>query len=431
MIYFLTVMHTAAAFFTVYNSCRLAELVTDRRGKRGYILPAVYIILSAAYIFIHIAAEKPWLDIFLLAAAYICLFLCVKRASDSGIFRTVYIVLMYLSADSLLLSLEECAVSIFREDYSSSYIKAVISLINGVLLFLAIHRIDREQNPFRRFDVIPRHIYILILLALFFSGGLIESLLTITNIRLRVTLSRAFTVISIVLLIFIIDSLVFYCISKVYLENVSSMLEKQVNVQVDYYKKADKLNNELRNFRHDYKNHLLCVQGLLDGGEYDEAKDYISSITLRQTASGREFSSGNTIVNAILADKAEAAESIGAELRFQGIVYEDIPAVDVCTIFANALDNALEACAKLTDGEPKIISVKCSYIKHIQFINITNPTAENVTIVNNSVQTSKEDKNSHGIGLYNIRRTVEKYDGEFDISCKDGLFMLDVGFKVD
>ena len=338
---------------------------------------------------------------------------------------------MYLSADSLLLSLEECAVSIFREDYSSPYIKSVISLINGVLLFLAIHRIDREQNPFRRFDVIPRHIYILILLALFFSGGLIESLLTITNIRVQVTLSRAFTVISIVLLIFIIDSLVFYCISKVYLENVSSMLEKQVNVQVDYYKKADKLNNELRNFRHDYKNHLLCVQGLLDGGEYDEAKDYISSITLRQTASGREFSSGNTIVNAILADKAEAAESIGAELRFQGIVYEDIPAVDVCTIFANALDNALEACEKLTGAEPKMISVKCSYVKHIQFINITNPTAENVTIVNNSVQTSKEDKKAHGIGLYNIRRTVEKYDGEFDISCKDGLFVLDVGIKVN
>ena len=193
MIYFLTVMHTAAAFFTVYNSCRFAELVTDRRGKRGYILPAVYIILSAAYIFIHTAAEKPWLDVFLLAATYICLFLCVKRASDSGIFRTAYVVLMYLSADSLLLSLEECAVSIFREDYSSPYIKSVISLINGVLLFLAIHRIDREQNPFHRFDVIPRHIYILILLALFFSGGLIESLLTITNIRVQVTLSRAFT----------------------------------------------------------------------------------------------------------------------------------------------------------------------------------------------------------------------------------------------
>lgn len=431
MIYFLTFMHAAAAFLTVHNSCRLAELVTDRRGKRGYILPAVYIILSAVYTFICNAMMKPLIDIFLLAATYICLFLCVKRASGSGVIRTVYIVLMYLSADSLLLSLAECAVSIFREDYSSKYIKSVISLINGVLLFLAIHKIDKGQNAFRRFDVIPKHIYVLILLALFFSGGLIESLLTITNIRVQVTLSRAFTVISIVLLIFIINSLVFYCISKVYLENVSSMLEKQVNIQVDYYKKADKLNNELRNFRHDYKNHLLCVQGLLDGGEYNEAKDYIRAITLRQTASGREFSSGNAIVNAILADKSEAAESIGAELRFQGIVYEDIPAVDVCTIFANALDNAIEACAKLTDGEPKIISVKCSYVKHIQFINISNPTAGNVTIVNNAVQTSKEDKNAHGIGLYNIRRTVEKYDGEFNISCKDGLFVLDVGIKVN
>ena len=84
MIYFLTFMHTASAFLTVHNSCRLAELVTDRRGKRGYILPAVYIILSAVYTFICNAMMKPLIDISLLAATYICLFLCVKKHRAAG-----------------------------------------------------------------------------------------------------------------------------------------------------------------------------------------------------------------------------------------------------------------------------------------------------------------------------------------------------------
>lgn len=105
--------------------------------------------------------------------------------------------------------------------------------------------------------------------------------------------------------------------------------------------------------------------------------------------------------------------------------------MDLCTILSNALDNAIEACEKISSDEQKIILVKCSYIKHIQFIWISNPVAEDVKIINNTVETSKADKNIHGIGLYNIRRTVAKYEGEFEISCKDKMFVMDIGFKVD
>lgn len=427
MIYISVILYAAVSFFTVYNSCRLAELVMNREKKKGYILPAVYIALSAVYMLIRLGANVPMLDMGLLMLGYIWLFICVKRSAEIGTFQTLYIVLMYLSVESLLQSLLRYIISLFYESYSGKLIGIVIALLIGLLFFFVINHLAKNKNSVWQFDIIPKYIYILILLAVFFSGGLIEIQLSLTNIQIQGILGRTFTAISIFLLIFIIISLIFNCISKAYLENISSMLENQVKAQVEHYKKADRLNTELRNFRHDYKNHLLCVQGLLDAGEYDEARDYIHSITLHKTASAKEFSSGNTIVNAILADKSEAAERIGAEIRFQGIVYEDIDAVDVCTIFANALDNAVEACEKITVG-PKIISIKCSYVKHIQFICITNPSAENVKIVNNSVETSKNDKNIHGIGLYNIRRTVAKYDGEFEISCKDGQFVMDIGF---
>lgn len=419
------------SFFNVYNLCELSGLVMNREVKREYALSAVYIVLSTVNMLFHFSIDQPIIDFCLMMFKYICLFACVKRASGIGLFHTVYIILIYLSAESLVQSLFKYMISLFYDGYTEQYIQIIVSLLDGLLFFFIIGQLHKRKETFWQFNIIPGYIYMLVLMAIFFCGGLIEIQLTLTNTQIQGMLSRSFTVISIFLLIFIIISLVFNCISKAYLENVSSVLEKQVNVQVDYYKKANKLNTELRNFRHDYKNHLLCVQGLLDGEEYDEAKEYIRSITLRKITSGREFSSGNTIVNAILADKSETAESIGADIRFQGIVYEDISAVDICTILANALDNAIEACEKIPDGEPKIISVKCSYVKHIQFICITNPTAENVRIINNAAQSSKNDKNIHGIGLYNIRRTVAKYDGEFEISCKDNQFVLDIGFKVD
>lgn len=176
---------------------------------------------------------------------------------------------------------------------------------------------------------------------------------------------------------------------------------------------------------------MICVQGLLDAHQYDEAREYVHGITLRKTILSKEFASGNSIADALLSDKAERAEEIGAELQFKGVIFEDIPSVDLCTILSNALDNAIEACEKISSNEPKIISVKCSYIKHIQFILISNPVAEDVKIINNAVETSKADKNIHGIGLYNIRRTVAKYEGEFEITCKDKMFVMDIGFKVD
>lgn len=431
MMYVRSLLYAVTAFFTVCNLIGLAGLVMNRERKNGSVLPVVYVVLSVVYGIVHLHSELPILDLALLMLSYIWLFVCVKKSADIGAFQALYIVLIYLSVESLIQSLFRYLVSLTAAEYTDRSIQIIISLVSGALLFFVIKWLGKKKSSVWQFNIIPRYIYILILLAVFFGGGLIEIQLSLTNIQLQGILSRSFTVISIFLLIFIIISLIFNCISKAYLENVSSMLEKQVTTQVDHYKKTDKLNTELRNFRHDYKNHLLCVQGLLDGEEYDEARDYIRSITLRQTASGNEFFSGNAIVNAILSDKSEAAESIGTKIQFSGIVYEDINAVDVCTIFANALDNAVEACGKIPDGESKIISVKCSYVKHIQFICIANPTAENVKIVNNAVETSKKDKNIHGIGLYNIRQTVAKYNGEFDISCKDGQFVMDIGFKVN
>ncbi|MBR3920781.1 MAG: GHKL domain-containing protein [Oscillospiraceae bacterium] len=261
---------------------------------------------------------------------------------------------------------------------------------------------------------------------------MIENQLLATNhTEFQTMFNKTVTIISIFLLIFIIGSLVFNCISRAYFENVSSILEKQVNEQVDYYKKIDKIDKELRNFRHDYKNHMICVQSLIEAKEYAEATEYLEGITLHKTILSRGFSSGNSIADVLLSDKSEWAEKVGAEIQFEGVIYENIPPADLCTILSNAIDNAIEACEKIQSNEQKIISVKCSYIKRIQFIDITNPVSEDVKITNNVVETSKSDKNIHGIGLYNIRRTVMKYDGEFDISCKDKTFAMSIAFKAD
>lgn len=347
--------------------------------------------------------------------------------------KSIYIFLLYSEIDSIIRSVLRYAIYSFFADNPPQFINIIISTVSSIFLFAIITYLVKKKSNSVIFATnhIPTHIYILILLALFFSGGLLENqIFTTENIVLQNNLTKTFTVICIFLLVLIIFLLVFNCISSLYFENQSSLLEKQVETQVNYYKKIDKLNDDVRQFRHDYRNHLLCIQGMLKAQEYDEAIAYAEKLTEHTAASSPKYFTGNSIADSILNDKLEYAQNIGAEIKCDGIIHEDIPAIDICIILANALDNALEACEKITDSSPKIISVKCDYFKCIQLICITNPISENVVIHNNNIETSKSDKNNHGIGLYNIRKTVAKYNGEFDITCDNNVFTLDIALKV-
>lgn len=428
-------LFTLTSVLMLYNINTVISIITNFKNKfKINLIFVVYIICSIVYTLVEYdVVSSSLIDLLVLITYYLIAIVYLIVVNKCSIRKMVYIFLLYLSVSSLLHSIFRFILGLFLENYLDQIIKAVIALIVNVLLMIMISCIRycvNNKMPFKT-DIINTNVYVLILLAIFFGGGLIENQLTLENVQFQSAVTKIFTVITIFVMIFIIGSLVFNCISRAYFENVSSILEKQVNEQVDYYKKIDKIDKELRDFRHDYKNHMICVQSLIEAKEYDEATEYLEGITLHKTILSRGFSSGNSIADVLLSDKSEWAEKVGAEIQFEGVIYENIPPADLCTILSNAIDNAIEACEKIQSNEQKIISVKCSYIKRIQFIDITNPVSEDVKITNNVVETSKVDKNIHGIGLYNIRRTVMKYDGEFDISCKDKIFAMSIAFKAD
>lgn len=428
-------LFTLTSVLMLYNINTVISIITNFKNKfKINLIFVVYIICSIVYTLVEYdVVSSSLIDLLVLITYYLIAIVYLIVVNKCSIRKMVYIFLLYLSVSSLLHSIFRFILGLFLENYLDQIIKAVIALIVNVLLMIMISCIRycvNNKMPFKT-DIINTNVYVLILLAIFFGGGLIENQLTLENVQFQSAVTKIFTVITIFVMIFIIGSLVFNCISRAYFENVSSILEKQVNEQVDYYKKIDKIDKDLRDFRHDYKNHMICVQSLIEAKEYAEATEYLEGITLHKTILSRGFSSGNSIADVLLSDKSEWAEKVGAEIQFEGVIYENIPPADLCTILSNAIDNAIEACEKIQSNEQKIISVKCSYIKRIQFIDITNPVSEDVKITNNVVETSKSDKNIHGIGLYNIRCTVMKYDGEFDISCKDKTFAMSIAFKAD
>ena len=133
-------------------------------------------------------------------------------------------------------------------------------------------------------------------------------------------------------------------------------------------------------------------------------------------------------VDALLNDKNEKAAQYQTQILFSGYAPTiGITNADLCTILANAVDNAIEACAKDGSGQPKEISIQSDFQQGYFFMKITNPVFERVEIHNgNQVRTTKANPSMHGFGVANIVRTAQKYDGDAALSADDACFTLEV-----
>lgn len=200
--------------------------------------------------------------------------------------------------------------------------------------------------------------------------------------------------------------------------------EKQLELELNHYSNMVEKNRDMRVFRHDFKNNLISVRALIGGGQYNEAEKHIDELYGRLDATKNAFSTGNHLADAILAEKNSAAVSQKTEIDFDGIIPSDgIDNIDLCTILANALDNALEASKPI---ENAIINVRAAVNSAVFMLTVSNPTLRPVEIKNNRVKTTKADGVNHGLGIGSIKNAAKKYNGEVNLKYKDGHFTVEV-----
>ena len=227
-------------------------------------------------------------------------------------------------------------------------------------------------------------------------------------------------------------SIIKISISEAEKKTTIDMLSKQMENEIKYYEKINTIYGEFRSFRHDFKNHIICLSSLIEANEKDKALEYIDEIEKLSSVEKKQFNTGNIIIDALMNDKNDRASTVNTKIVFSGIVpTTGISNVDLCIIMANAIDNAIEACGKDTSEKQKEINVKASFQQGYFFFTITNPIYESVEIKGNkTIATTKSDKEHHGFGVSNILRTVKKYDGEAELSSDDKQFTLDLNLAL-
>ena len=178
----------------------------------------------------------------------------------------------------------------------------------------------------------------------------------------------------------------------------------------------------LSGFRHDLKNHLANLHGLLDKGAYKEADDYLKSMEADVNPFEQRFYTGSALLDVILNDKYMEAEKIGVAFS-AGLDGDNIPEqalYDLGVLLTNLIDNALQAASEKRTDHPNVFASLKRKGNFLVF-KIRNTCSKKVEIDPETHLPIKKDGVSpgHGIGIRNAADICEKYLGTMEYMQKD------------
>ncbi len=202
--------------------------------------------------------------------------------------------------------------------------------------------------------------------------------------------------------------------------DIAARLRKEENEKLAY----DKAVIEMLNIKaHDLKHQVENMNTASSQEVKEEVEKVVSSYE-------NTIHSGNIALDAILARKMRLAveKDIRITCMADGERLSFLSDIDIYSLFGNILDNSLEAAEKLEDKEKRIISITVESKGYFVSINARNYFAGEVHVEDGKIQTTKEDRMSHGFGIASIRKLVEKYNGSMTIHTKEDMFILDILF---
>ncbi|MFR1724792.1 sensor histidine kinase [Emergencia timonensis] len=176
--------------------------------------------------------------------------------------------------------------------------------------------------------------------------------------------------------------------------------------------------------RHDLKNHLTALDALADERNKEGLSQYAQSLTQQLQDNQSISNTGLLALDSLINYKLGPLGEEDIRITYQPHISSDIPIhdFDLIIILGNLIDNALEALEKVPCGQ-KELSLLISYDKGRLVIQLKNSY---IGKLEKSLNTTKADKECHGIGLKNVRSVVRKYKGTLDISFDKGIFNVEV-----
>lgn len=196
-------------------------------------------------------------------------------------------------------------------------------------------------------------------------------------------------------------------------------------MQYKYYLNLQESQEKIKKLYHDMNNHIICIQNIY--GKHEIANKYIEDINNQIKGCSSIFDTKNIILDVILNEKKSICDKNDidflVDIDFSECGFIEI--ADICSIFSNMIDNAIEACLKIKDSNiDKKIKLRGTLVNRFFVIKCKNTKVNNVNSKNNKLITDKKDLFLHGIGIDSIRSSVKKYNGNVEINLDKNSFTM-------
>lgn len=198
-----------------------------------------------------------------------------------------------------------------------------------------------------------------------------------------------------------------------------------LDVQYEQYKQTQRTMDMINYRYHDLKNHIIALRGNTCAPERQEYLEKLEREIHDYEALNK---TGNQVLDTVLTSKNLRCmqHKIDMTCVINGSLFDFMDVLDICSVFGNAIDNAIECELKIKDYEKRMIHVDAFSEKSFIIIRFENYYEGSIKFVNGLPATTKEENSIHGYGLKSLRYTVHKYGGEIQIDTKDQWFSLRV-----
>lgn len=402
--------------FFDYKPCR-----TEKQKMLALFLLIIFAYF-AAVVNNHIMVKEGLCYILMLLFG---LFLFQERCFYIGIMTVVYL--------GLLLGIDYLIIFIYTFFFSEKIIQNIVGqslviAVDKIVLFLAITTIMKKFGR-KKVALLRDEEWIGFLFFPIFSIGIITT--SISNMDNIVNTEYETIFWFIAFGVVGMNVLVFYLLRRVVIRE-EKLREKQIaeekaNQQLLLYqsfvKNFDKQNERM----HEYKNQIECLQTLSKAGKYVEIDNFLAQIGDELHGELDCINTNHSVVNAVLNAKYQEAcnNNITFALKINDLSGLWLEEKDIVVMLSNLLDNAIEALEDC--GEERIMKVKMILEDNNFIVSVRNVYNGELKYNGETLLTTKGNKDySHGLGIGNVIKVVNKYNGFYAIRTEDGEFLFSI-----
>jgi hypothetical protein len=204
-----------------------------------------------------------------------------------------------------------------------------------------------------------------------------------------------------------------------------AMQLQRLELEANFFNEIDAMYSDMRKWRHEYKNNLSALRGLISGGDMEKLLKYIDNIDVELSEDRITLQTGNLVLDAIVSSKLRLAQLQNIEVTIQAVYPENnrIEDSDLCAVAGNLLDNALEACIRMGDiPEKKFIKFSLMLKGKNLLLQVSNSYNSGELKREGARFLTVKKEPFHGIGIRYVDSIVDKYQGHILRSGENGVF---------